>query len=764
MEYQLFIYIFVLFVTFTPRLFFSKPIPYINIIHALLFTIILYFTYYLVKGKITEGYEYNLTVDGSNNFENVVDSIFQPDEPHKVNINVVNKHNGLARRKLKEAKIQPYEPAFPYIEKPDPIPRLIIPETIEQQQELEQEQEKWGERTFAEPEQPVFLPPDPKEAICEKPEKSPDPIMPALPPPPPPPTPIHLYKFNSNGSKTAMDTNDKQNIENKNGSLVGNHIKIEDGALTFSMRSIYSKSYLDLPVNITEGSKIVTIETRVSTLDLNKGWTRIFQFGKDGNNDSFFLYRWNYDDINYGNIAFNVNSSSGESLVLANTNTKFDSLNQAHIVLVLNGETKDVKIYINRVLIVHSVAPFDLTPIINNTRRNYLGRSLENGDVGFHGKIHEFAVWDIELTQELVNDRFNSWKRESGIIPETITEGEIVSPSNGSFLNWDNQEALSLFVDGQKDNAGGPTYTIFDNKDMTDKNGVITFTATVDTTVKGIFIGMGEQGRTGFNIGQDHNHPLYYGGAGGGGQSGERLNFNLQRGQTFTVQFDDKNGYSILKTPQKEIKLKVGSSNKGGKGYVQNQQGGNGQPSTGPDVSDIIKTSTKADGTRIFQTQYGTAVIPTKFGGGGGGGTGYHNYKNFGKRAGWGGAGTGYPSGTVQQSEPIRDLRNYGAGGGGTNAPTYNNTPGQRRNSAPSGYGGISGLILVTELQAPSPGTKVELDMQRSTEECALNQSYGLLSDNILWIKDKCDGIFNVNNNVFGCKGSDNYSLCIFKK
>ena len=70
MEYKLYIYIFTLFVIFSPKLFFSKQISYENIIHALLFTIILYLTYYLVKGKITEGYEYNLTVDGSNNFKN----------------------------------------------------------------------------------------------------------------------------------------------------------------------------------------------------------------------------------------------------------------------------------------------------------------------------------------------------------------------------------------------------------------------------------------------------------------------------------------------------------------------------------------------------------------------------------------------------------------------------------------------------------------------------------------------------------------------
>jgi len=81
--------------------------------------------------------------------------------------------------------------------------------------------------------------------------------------------------------------------------------------------------------------------------------------------------------------------------------------------------------------------------------------------------------------------------------------------------------------------------------------------------------------------------------------------------------------------------------------------------------------------------------------------------------------------------------------------------------SAPNGR---SGLILVTELPGVLGDIEVELDMQRGNKECILNQSYGLLSDNLLWIKNKCDGLFKVGNNVFGCKGIDDYSLCIFKK
>jgi len=746
MKYQLFLYIFVLFITCTPKMFFSKQIPYINIIYALLFTIILYFTYYLVKGKTTEGYEYNLSVDGSKNFENIIDSIFQPNEPDKVNINVVNKHNGLARKKLKEAPYKYYEPGT--------------------SQDLKQSDFVAGS-SLPDPKQPVFLPktpPPPKE--CPKPEKCPDisSLSKTSSSTTASPTPIHLYKFKGNGSTVAMDTNDKQHIEKKNGKLIGENIKIEDDALTFSLRSIYSKSYLDLPVNITEGSKIITIETRVSTLDLNKGWARIFHFGKEGNPDSFFLHRWNSDDKDYGNLAITVVQKNGEWKYIKNTNIKFDSLNQAHIVLVLNGETKEVKLYVNRILSQSVKFDFDLISILNNTRKNYLGRSLDNEDVGFHGKIHEFAIWDIELTQELIDKRFESWTRESGVTPETLPEGDIVTLSQGLFTSWDNKNALSIFVDGEKDNAGGPSYAIFDNKKMTDKNGIVTFTAEIDTQVRGIFIGMGENGGAGYLIGKYNSEAQGYGGKGGDGNSGTEVGFNLKKGDTFTVQFDDKKGNSILKkSPQEILTLKKGGSTTGGTGGHQSNLGGIGPKPVGesstPHLQEIIKTSKKSDGTVIFEN------IPASFGGAGGGAGGLYSNNYFGKSGMYQFAGAS--GGTTNDTQAGRYIRNYGAGGGGSIPPNGyglqipNN---HRRYNGRGGNGGISGLILVTYIPRGSSDVSVKLETQRGNEKCTLNQSYGLLSDNMLWIKNKCDGIFKVGNNVFGCKGPEDYSLCIFKK
>lgn len=220
------------------------------------------------------------------------------------------------------------------------------------------------------------------------------------------PSPIHLYQFKENNSRVAMDTNDHKNIEKKNGNLIGDFIKIEDDALTFSNENIdqsYEKqSYLELPINITGNSKILSFETRVTTSDINKAWARIFQFGKgenknDGNINSFILCRWNGNDEYKGNLSVSIVPSNGPYYNLQKTNTKFNGLNDAHIVLVINSETNDVKLYVNKVLVITGNPDFDLTPIITNTTKNYLGHSINVHDVGFNGIIHEFAIWDIEL-------------------------------------------------------------------------------------------------------------------------------------------------------------------------------------------------------------------------------------------------------------------------------------------------------------------------------------------------------------------------------
>ena len=170
-------------------------------------------------------------------------------------------------------------------------------------------------------------------------------------------------------------------------------------------------------------------------------------------------------------------------------------------------------------------------------------------------------------------------------------------------------------------------------------------------------------------------------------------NFNLKKGEKFYVQFQSK-GYSILKTAEKEIKLKQGSSSRGGSrgglGGGHNSYGQPGKNSSGPDVSDIIKTHKKKDNTLIFSS------LPKKFGGGGAGGYGgwWHNDR-FGK-SGYYGIGGG-SRGRSNQMSAQHAIRNYGAGGGANSSISGNPRPGQLIYSGPGGNGGPAGLIMVVE-------------------------------------------------------------------
>ena len=263
-----------------------------------------------------------------------------------------------------------------------------------------------------------------------------------------------------------------------------------------------------------------------------------------------------------------------------------------------------------------------------------------------------------------------------------------VDPVN--LIDFDVKEALSINVRGEEDNAGGPSYLIFDNQKMSKKDTIVTFTAKYDIKVYGIFVGMGGNGGRGYLRGQDHNHPVAYGGNGAGGQNGVRYTFNLKKGEKFTVQFLVGGVYSILKTPEKEIKIRQGSSSRGGSGGGHNSFGQPGKNSSGPDVSDIIKTHKKKDNTLIFSS------LPKKFGGGGAGGHGgWWGNDRFGK-SGYYGIG-GSIRGRSNQMSAQRAIRNYGAGGGANSSISGNPSPGKLIYSGPGGLGGPSGLIMVVE-------------------------------------------------------------------
>ena len=319
---------------------------------------------------------------------------------------------------------------------------------------------------------------------------------------------------------------------------------------------------------------------------------------------------------------------------------------------------------------------------------NKLNKTIDEISITLNAKLTKYKTDNIDVIESKIIDSIKYLKNMNARIianQESIKELSLMLESHVgvdpvNLLDFDVKEALSINVNGEEDNAGGPSYLIFDNQKMSKKDAIVTFTAKYDIKVYGIFIGMGGNGGRGYLRGQDHNHPVAYGGNGSGGQDGVRYTFNLKKGEKFYVQFQSK-GYSILKTPEKEIKLRQGSSSRGGLGGGHNSYGQPGKNSSGPDVSDIIKTHKKKDNTLIFSS------LPKKFGGGGAGGYGgwWHNDR-FGK-SGYYGIGGG-SRGRSNQMSAQRAIRNYGAGGGAHSSISGNPRPGQLIYSGPGGQGG----------------------------------------------------------------------------
>jgi hypothetical protein len=207
------------------------------------------------------------------------------------------------------------------------------------------------------------------------------------------PTLIHSYTFEN-------DANDKIQFNSKNGKLIGNDISILENSLLFNKNSIVSKSYLTFDYNILENQNIVSIETLVTTKnnDNNTG-SSIFQLGKDTDKDSIILNYWSKEDIFKGNLTVTITPKTGDPEFITNTNIKFNELNNSRIIMVLNGDTNEIRLYVNSILTGSLKPKFKLIEIMTDLSKINIGKSLNNNDKGFSGKIHELNIWRNELVQ-----------------------------------------------------------------------------------------------------------------------------------------------------------------------------------------------------------------------------------------------------------------------------------------------------------------------------------------------------------------------------
>tara|TARA_E500000178_G_scaffold300632_1_gene309006 strand:- start:61 stop:396 length:336 start_codon:yes stop_codon:yes gene_type:complete len=84
----LFVYIFLLFIILTPSFLFKTKLNLkIFLMHSLLFTLIIYLTYDLVKGKNIEGNGYTLNIEGANYFFSMMREVFGRKQPINIDVN-----------------------------------------------------------------------------------------------------------------------------------------------------------------------------------------------------------------------------------------------------------------------------------------------------------------------------------------------------------------------------------------------------------------------------------------------------------------------------------------------------------------------------------------------------------------------------------------------------------------------------------------------------------------------------------------------------
>lgn len=207
------------------------------------------------------------------------------------------------------------------------------------------------------------------------------------------PTLIHSYTFEN-------DANDKIEFNTKNGKLIGNDVSILENSLVYNKNSVISKSYLTFDYNILENQNITSIETLVTTKnnDNNIG-SSILQLGKNKDKDSIILNYWNKEDMFKGNLAVTITPKTGDTEFISNTDIKFNELDNSRIVLILNGDTNEIRLYVNSILKGSLKPKFKLIDVMTDISKINFGKSLNNNDIGFSGKIHELNIWRNELIQ-----------------------------------------------------------------------------------------------------------------------------------------------------------------------------------------------------------------------------------------------------------------------------------------------------------------------------------------------------------------------------
>lgn len=145
--------------------------------------------------------------------------------------------------------------------------------------------------------------------------------------------------------------------------------------------------YVSLPAVTSSGA--MTVEAWVNADDVNRNYSRIFDFGNGPNSNNVILF---YDSTSGRMTLSNFQGSSGRFL---STSEVFPENQWVHVAAVIDA-TGNASIYWDGQL----KASGNVAPVLNVNRTNrYIGRSNWSGDAYFDGKIDDVRIWNRARTQ-----------------------------------------------------------------------------------------------------------------------------------------------------------------------------------------------------------------------------------------------------------------------------------------------------------------------------------------------------------------------------
>ena len=199
---------------------------------------------------------------------------------------------------------------------------------------------------------------------------------------------LHRYDFNNQGATDSIGGCEYE------GTLEAG--AVVDGGQVFMTANGITGGYVDIPSNVFEGYASITIEVWFTT-GYNTGYARIFQYGSS--------------DENYNSIALCRSEGDGEIVLQYGTVNglydvfpplAFNDLTDCYAVVTVT-EGSFAQLYINGTLIGGTsiyVNPFPSADVF------FIGKSLDDNDVGFTGSVNEFRIWGGILPQKNITQNF----------------------------------------------------------------------------------------------------------------------------------------------------------------------------------------------------------------------------------------------------------------------------------------------------------------------------------------------------------------------